>query len=166
MAKMQVVQDPNPVLHKKTQHITNFKDSSLKELISDMKNTLRKQNGLGLAAPQIGISLNIFVIPKNYAPSVRTVWAPSSFLKPLRPTVFINAKITHLGKDKEKIKEGCLSVKDTYHPISRSYEVKLQAQNENGVRFKVEARGLLARIFQHEVDHLNGMLFLDRLHEK
>lgn len=161
-----VVQDPDPILHKKTEEIRNFRDPSLKKMVRDMKETLLHEDGLGLASPQIGISLSLFVIPPEYAPQVRTLSAPLSLFRPLHPTVFINPRLMKHGKDKEAIEEGCLSVKNTYHPITRSYEVTLEARNEKGQKFRVTASGLLARIFQHETDHLNGILFLDRLHEK
>lgn len=166
MAIIPVVQDPDPVLHKKTEEVTNFKDPSLKELVHDMQDTLVDEDGLGLAAPQIGVSLSVFVIPPEYAPQVRTLYAPFSIFKPLRPTVFVNPRVVKYSKNKETIEEGCLSVKDTYHPITRSYEVTLEARTERGQKFRVTASKLLARIFQHETDHLNGILFLDRLHEK
>lgn len=161
-----VVQDPNPILHKKTEDITNFHDADLMHLIEDMKDTLEKKEGVGLAAPQINISLNIFVIPEEYAPKTRKISAPFSFLKPHWPTVFINPKIIYRSKKIEEMDEGCLSVKGVYHKITRAYEVILQARDEKGRKFKIKAEGLLARIFQHEIDHLNGLLFLDRLHEK
>ena len=71
-----------------------------------------------------------------------------------------------MSKDKEEVEEGCLSVKGVYHLITRSHEITIKAQDEKGRNFKVKADSLLARIFQHETDHLNGLLFLDRLHEK
>lgn len=166
MAITPVVQDPDPVLHTIAKEIKNFKDPSLKDLISDMKDTLVEEDGLGLAAPQIGVSLSVFVIPDEYAPEVRRFLSPLTFLRPMKPTVFINPKIIRYGKDREEMDEGCLSVRDVYKPITRSYEVTIKARNEKGQKFTFTANKLLARIFQHETDHLNGILFLDRLHEK
>lgn len=161
-----VIQDPNSILHKKTKDITNFRDAKLLQLIKNMKDTLKKEDGVGLAAPQINVSLNVFVIPEEYAQKTRKISAPFSFLKPHWPIVFINPKIIYHNKKTEEMDEGCLSVKGVYYKITRSYEVMLQARDEKGRKFKVRAEGLLARIFQHETDHLNGLLFLDRLHEK
>lgn len=159
-----VLQDPNPILHKITLPITQgFRSNSLKKLITNMKDALKSEDGLGLAAPQIGESLNIFVIPKNMAPIVKTPMIPISLIKPLKPTVFINPKITFASKSKETMDEGCLSVKGIFHPISRSYKVKLKALDDKGRKFTVSAEGLLARVFQHETDHLNGILFLERV---
>ncbi len=159
-----IVQDPNPVLHKKTLPITQgFGSNFLKKLIANMKNTLKAEDGLGLAAPQIGESLSIFVIPSNIAPKVRTPSMPFSLIKPLWPTVFINPEITHYSKEKEAMEEGCLSIRGIFRPTPRSYKVKIKALDERGRKISVSATGLLARVFQHETDHLNGILFIERL---
>lgn len=162
-----VVQNPAEVLRKKTEKITKFNTPELKELINDMMDTVIKEDGVGLAAPQINVSKSIFVIPEDYAPEIKGV-NPLTWLKPKTQTVFINPEIIYHSEEKEEIEEGCLSVKgaDMYHPTSRSYEVTIRARDEKGKRFKVRGEGLLARIFQHETDHLNGILFIDRLHEK
>ncbi len=160
----EVLQDPNPVLHKKSLPITqNFGGTFLTELILDMKDTLRQQDGLGLAGPQIGESLAIFVIPDAIAPQVRTPKMPFTLIKPLKPTVFINPKIACISPDMETLEEGCLSIKGIFKSTPRSYKVKLKALDERGRKITVTAEGLLARIFQHETDHLNGVLFIDRL---
>lgn len=128
-----------------------------------MKNTLKEQDGVGLAAPQIGESLSIFVIPDYISPKLRTPLIPFSLLKPLRPTVFINPKITHYSEEKETIEEGCLSIRRIFRHTPRSRMVKIKARDEHGRSFSVPAEGLLARVFQHETDHLNGILFIERL---
>jgi len=160
----QVIQDPNPFLHKKSPPVSKgaFRSGSLKKIIQDMKDTLAAQDGLGLAAPQIGESPCIFVIPDNIAPEVRTPFAPLSFIKPLHPTVFINPKILYYSKEKETIDEGCLSIRGVFRPTPRSYEVKIRALDERGRKFSLKTKGLLARVFQHETDHLEGTLFINR----
>lgn len=159
----EVVQDPNPALHKKTLPITGgFESAFLRKLINDMKNTLKAQDGVGLAAPQVNESLAIFVIPDELAPKVRTPSIPFSLIKPLRPTVFINPEITFYSKEKETVQEGCLSIQGLFKPTPRSYEVKIKAFDERGRKFSTEGEGLLARVFQHETDHLNGILFTER----
>ncbi|MBI1888954.1 MAG: peptide deformylase [Candidatus Spechtbacteria bacterium] len=158
-----VVQDQNPILHKKTLPIAKgFRSRTLEKLIEDMKDTLRKQDGLGLAGPQIGESLSIFVIPDRLAPEVRTPYAPFSFLKPLHPAVFINPEVLTRSKTKEIMEEGCLSIHGIFKETSRFLEVKIKAQDELGRKFSVKTKGLLARVFQHEIDHLNGILFIER----
>jgi len=159
-----VVQNPNPVLHRQAEQITNFKDKNLHKLLREMQYTLKQQDGLGLAAPQIGVGKAIFIIPPDYAPSVRTLGVPFSLFKPLRPTVYINPRIINYSEKKEKWEEGCLSIKGAYYKISRSVAVTLQAYTENGKKFTVNAQGLLAKIYQHETDHLNGLLIINRLH--
>ena len=158
-----VVQDPNPILHKKTLPITGgFSGAFLTRLIQDMKDTLKAQDGLGLAGPQIGESLAIFVIPDGIAPRVRTPRMPFTLIKPLKPAVFINPEITYYSSDKETLEEGCLSITGIFKPTPRSYKVKLKACDERGRRLNITAEGLLARVFQHETDHLNGVLFIER----
>lgn len=161
-----VVQSPEPVLRTPTEPIRDFSDPSFGGLVSDMKDTLRQQDGLGLAATQIGVSKRIFIIPAEYAPRVRTLWSPSSLIKPLEPTVFINPTLSDYSKEEEILDEGCLSIREKFYPTPRATRVTISAQTERGVRFKVRAEGLLARIFQHETDHLNGVLYVDRLRER
>ncbi|MDP4010350.1 MAG: peptide deformylase [Candidatus Spechtbacteria bacterium] len=162
----EVTQYPAEVLHKIAEPISNFGERELKSLIRDMKDTLKNEDGAGIAAPQIGIAKCVFVIPKRYAPKIRIWHDISTWLRPVRQTVFINPRITYYSKGRGEIDEGCLSVRGKFYPTTRVKKVILRAQNIKGKRFKVRAEGLLARIFQHETDHLNGILFLDRLHEK
>lgn len=158
-----IIQDPNPILHKKPLPVTGGFDSAfLERLIREMKRTLKDQDGVGLAAPQINESLSVFVIPDDLAPEVRTPSAPLSFLKPLRPTVFINPEITYYSKEKEIIEEGCLSIKGIFKPTARSLVIKIKALDRRGRKISITAKGLLARVFQHETDHLNGILFIER----
>jgi len=158
-----VVQDPNPILHKITLPISVFSFNTLNKLILDMKDTLKDQNGVGLAASQISESLSIFVIPDDLAPKVRTPRILFSLIKPLYPTVFINPEITYYSKEKETIEEGCLSIRGVFKPTQRSYKVKIKARDQRGRKLYISAEGLLARVFQHEIDHLNGILFIERL---
>lgn len=160
----QIVQDPSPILHKKTLPITGgFGSPFLKKLIADMMATLAAEDGLGLAAPQIGESLCMFVIPQSIAQKVRTPSLPFSFIKPLWPTVFINPEITYYSKEKKTMEEGCLSIHGLFRPTPRSFKIKMKALDERGRKLSITAEGLLARVFQHETDHLNGVLFIERL---
>jgi peptide deformylase len=127
-----------------------------------MKETLLEQEGVGLAGPQINEALAIFVIPDELAPKVRTPFAPLSYLSPLRITVFVNPEIIYYSPEIETIEEGCLSIKGLYKPTPRSLEVKIKALDHRGRKFTVSAKGLLARIFQHETDHLKGIVFIER----
>lgn len=161
-----VLQNPSPVLRQKVEHVSNFHDPQLTALLKDMKDTMVAEDGIGIAAPQVGTSLAIFLIADELVPKVRTLHKPKSLLKPLRPHIFINPRLLSLSKEKQtdEEEEGCLSVRGVFALISRAQSVVLEAQNEKGEKFRVRAEGLLARVFQHETDHLNGILFIDRLH--
>lgn len=138
----------NPIIRQKTKEVADVKNSEIQQLILNMKETLRAHQGLGLAAPQVSKSLRIFVI--NDATSAQS------------KTVFINPKIKRKSLGKTCEEEGCLSAPGVYKSIKRSSSVTIEAFNEKGEKFKLKAKGLLARVFQHEHDHLEGILILDR----
>lgn len=131
---------------------SEFGTPYLKEVISAMQTALsRESDGVALAAPQIGLSLRIFVVaPRAYKPE--TKW---------KPLVFINPKIIKASKKTKNVQEGCLSVRWLYGTTTRSVSVTIQAQDENGNTFTYGASDLIAHIFQHECDHLDGVLFTD-----
>jgi peptide deformylase len=136
---------PNPLLKKKAEKIKDPKSSEIKELVFDMLETLEKNNGLGLAAPQVGKSVRLCIIKlegKTY--------------------IFINPKIKSKSWKKEILEEGCLSFPGKFMPVKRSKKVKVEAMDRKGEKIKIEAEGLLARAFQHEIDHLDGILFINR----
>lgn len=166
MAFQPVRQKPDKVLKEKTPEFSDFKDPYLKELIKDMKDTLTQQNGAGIAAPQIGVSKRLFVIPKEYSPKIKSINRPLSFIRPFYPTVFINPKITYYSKETNLMHEGCLSIRDKFYDCPRSTKVTLEAQDEKGKKMIIKAEDFLAQIFQHETDHLDGILFIDRIYEK
>lgn len=109
-----------------------------------------EDDGVAIAAPQINIPLRIFVVSKRALP------------KALEDMVFINPTITKLGKKKEMVSEGCLSVRWKYGMVKRSLTATVRATNMEGNEFVMSGKGLLAQIFQHETDHLNGVLFIDK----
>jgi peptide deformylase len=131
--------------------------SHIKQVILDMKNALKSQSdGIGLAAPQIGISLRIFIVSKR-------IFNSNEPGIPLEDLVFINPEIVKESKEKVWMEgEGCLSVRWYYGKVKRATRVTLRAYNEAGQLIERGAGGLLAHIFQHEVDHLNGILFIDK----
>ena len=112
--------------------------------------TLRKEDGIGLAAPQVGISERIFVI----------------HVGDREPLIFINPSILETSQEILKYEEGCLSLPGIYTDVLRPRAVKVQAWNEKGRPFTLEAEGLLARVILHEYDHLEGILFIDRISEQ
>jgi len=124
-----------------------------------MKNALaREEEGVAIAAPQIGIPLRIFVVSKKI---FQLLDAAKSVKDKFDDLVFINPEITKLSKEKEVMEEGCLSVRDYYGKIKRATKATVRAYDENGNAFERGGGRLLAQIFQHEMDHLNGIIFTD-----
>lgn len=153
------------VLGKKAEKITKF-DAELAELASDMVEIMNHFDGIGLAAPQIGISKRLVVlgIPDNPEQTNKSVG--EVMLLDKMPVVLVNPEITAFGTDLCDYDEGCLSVPGIYGSVRRPYTVNLKAQDLNGNTFEYECGGLLARCIQHELDHLDGFLFVDRMDEE
>ncbi len=135
--------------------IKDIKTLKIKKVLREMSESLLSQHdGVAIAAPQIGYSLRIFVVSgKVFKKETEEITPPDA--------VFINPKISKLSKDKEWVPEGCLSVRPLYGKTYRSKKALVTAYDENGKKFSRGASGLLAQIFQHETDHLNGILFID-----
>jgi peptide deformylase len=147
MAVLKVVKFPDPVLAARTKEVKSITAEDRK-LVLDMIDTMYAENGVGLAANQVGISKQIFVAS---ADQVRG-----------QELVFFNPRIVRSeGVIKEF--EGCLSVPEFYEPVKRAKRVWMRATTLEGKEVEVKGEGLLSRIFQHEIDHLNGILFIDRL---
>ncbi|MCC6300807.1 MAG: peptide deformylase [Anaerolineales bacterium] len=147
---------PDPVLKRKAHSVAQF-DKNLHTMIDDMVETMRAAPGVGLAAPQIGLSERIAVIEyfekegdeeKEDAP--KKVWAV------INPEIVKASQETFLGV------EGCLSIPGLVGEVERHAEVHIKALNRHGKPMRIKAKGWLARIFQHEIDHLNGILFTER----
>lgn len=159
-----IVQKEEAVLRSKAVSIkkAEFGSPSLLSVIEDMKEALASQSdGVAIAAPQIGISLRIFVVSgrvfskeftddENIDPKVKE---PDQ--------VFINPKIVKSSRKKLYMEEGCLSVRYLYGKVKRSEKVTIEAFSDQGKKVTRGATGLLAQIFQHEIDHLEGVLFID-----
>ncbi|MBN2070212.1 MAG: peptide deformylase [Candidatus Krumholzibacteriota bacterium] len=137
------------ILRKKARKVEVF-DESLTVLLDDMVQTMIYEGGVGLAAPQVGVSAMVAVVnpePEN----------DETLLK------LINPEIIDTGAETESIEEGCLSVPGIRGNVIRPVAIVLQYQDENGEEKKIQVEGLVSRIIQHELDHLNGVLFTDRL---
>lgn len=178
----QIVSEGHPALRHMADEVPLSEISSpkIKNLISEMKDALASQeDGIGLAAPQIGVALRIFIVSKKIFSNVQTapdnakkVGANDSTSTATSNTVstkvnddlvFINPVLVKESKEKRWMEgEGCLSVRWVYGKVRRSTKVTIRAYNEHGQVFERGAGGLLAHIFQHEVDHLNGILFIDK----
>jgi peptide deformylase len=146
MSLLPILTYPDPRLKKKTREVENFKDPLVRELIFDMLETMKENNGMGLAAPQVGKSLRLCVIRferKTY--------------------ILINPQIKSKSWGKEISEEGCLSFPGQFIPVKRSKKVKVTALNKSGKEIIIEAEGLLARALQHEIDHLDGILYIERV---
>lgn len=138
--------DDDPLLRKVAFPITRF-NKVLQRLIDDMTETMYHYNGVGLAAPQIGISKQLITADAGDG----------------RLQVLVNPEIVARSPEQEIDVEGCLSVPDTYGEVERSTAITVRAQDAGGEFFQLEAAGLLARILQHEIDHLHGILFVDHV---
>lgn len=154
MTVREIVTIPNPVLRQKARRVTNF-DESTQTLIDDMVETMRAAPGVGLAAPQVNISLRVIVV--EYAEMAEDDETP----KPAKLYTVVNPEITRHSKELETGTEGCLSIPGLVGDVERHYSVTVKGMNRHGQSLRIKADGWLARIFQHEVDHLDGVLFTD-----
>ena len=140
-------------------------DEMIRELASDMLETMRAANGVGLAAQQVGEALQLTVIDVSQAterPSTMALNGVEVVPNEQMPLVLLNPEI-EIGPEKEIAAEGCLSFPEISGDIERSVWARVRGQTLSGDPIEIEATGLLARALQHEVDHLNGILFIDRM---
>jgi len=153
MARREVVTLPDPVLRRKTRKVTDF-GPDLQTLVEDMVETMRAEPGVGLAANQVGVSLRLLVVEYPEDDSKED--------SPHKLYVVANPEFTRLSDEMVVGTEGCLSIPGYWGNVERHEAVMVKGQNRRGQPLTIKAKGWLARIFQHEVDHLNGMLFVDR----
>lgn len=151
MALRNIITTPHPVLRGKAKKVTTF-DQELHTLIDDMVETMRQAPGVGLAAPQVNVSLRLFVAEfgdeNDEEASVQTY-------------AIVNPKIIKTSRETDIGVEGCLSIPGLVGEVMRPIEAKVEGYDRNGEAITIEAKGWLARIFQHEIDHLDGVLFTD-----
>ena len=156
MALRKIITLPEPVLRRKARTVTKF-DKNLQILIDDMIETLREAPGVGLAAPQVNISERLIVV--EYAEEEDDEGESE---KPKKLFVMINPEIVKSSVETLMGVEGCLSIPNLVGEVERHAAIQVKGLNRHGKPAKVKAEGWLARIFQHEIDHLNGILFPDR----
>lgn len=171
MATLPLIKKENNVLHTKAKEVSQFGTQELRTLIEDMKETMRREEGIGLAAPQVGESLQVFVIDREHIKEVDEMndrestqkfrWLKKLFRREV-PEAYINPKILRFSQEKIPIEEGCLSVPGLFGRVSRPREIVIEARSEKGRKFKLKAEGLLAKVLQHETDHINGSLFVEK----
>ena len=155
MTLRKIVTLPDPVLRRKAHAVTKF-DKNLGTLIDDMVETMREAPGVGLAAPQVGLSERLIVVEyyereedEENEEAPKRVWA------------VVNPEIVKASDERLMGVEGCLSIPGLLGEVERHAEVQVKGLNRHGKPMKVKAKGWLARIFQHEIDHLNGVMFTD-----
>ena len=139
----------DPVLRKSTEAVTDF-NSELRDFVEHMADTMFKNNGIGLSAPQVGVTRKIIVIDLSFGEKV------DDYLALINPEIFEQ-------EGECAIEEGCLSVPGIYEEVVRPEKIRVRYLDAVGTEHEVGADGLLARIIQHEVDHLEGILFVDRI---
>ena len=159
-----IVQFGDPILRKRCREVGAV-DAELEKLVEDMIETMHEAHGVGLAAPQVAVDLRLAVVDVSHDPeciSYLRVNGEETALEALMPLVFLNPEFEGVG-DKEVVEEGCLSIHDVRAKVSRPSEIRGTFGLLDGSRIEIETDGLLARAIQHETDHLNGVLFVDRL---
>jgi peptide deformylase len=152
VAVRDIVTTPDPILYRKARKVTDF-GKELQTLVDDMVETMRVAPGVGLAAPQVDVPLRVFVVEFGDEEDESV---------PLKLFTFVNPEITCFSKEQVTGTEGCLSIPDFVGDVDRSVSVVVKGMNRRGQPMRIKSSGWLARIFQHEVDHINGVLFIDR----
>jgi peptide deformylase len=158
-----IVQRDNPILRHqaKAVPVSEIPSAHIQGIIAEMSAAMaRQKDGIAIAAPQIGASVRIFVVSGDLLKQ-----ADKTYTGEGGNLVFINPEILKLSRDKKEMEEGCLSVRWLYGKVKRSTRATIRAYNEKGEKVERGASGLLAQIFQHETDHLDGMLFTDKATE-
>ncbi len=173
---IEIIQNGNDILRKISKEIpiSNITKPKIQKVLKDMNYALdHEYDGVAIAAPQIAVSLRIFIISSKifdekflYRKKVDIEKEKKKIYPP--NLVFINPKIIKISNDKKLMDEGCLSVRPIYGRVRRATRATIEAYNEKGEKFIKKGVSLLAHIFQHEIDHLEGVLFIDKakdLHE-
>lgn len=153
MAIRPILTLPNPLLRRKARAVNRF-DSELQRLIEDMIETMRAAPGVGLAAPQVGVLERVIVV--EYAEDDEKEDSPKRLYVVVNPEIKVASRETEIGV------EGCLSIPGVQGEVERALQITVRGLNRHGQPVRIKAKGWLARIFQHEVDHLNGVLYTDR----
>ena len=160
----EIVQYGHPVLRQRCRPVTAVDDAIL-QLAEDMLETMEEAKGVGLAAPQVGEDIRLAVIDVSHDPecvSFLKLNGEDTDLESIMPLIFINPELV-FGQEKESSIEGCLSIQGIRAEVRRPLAVKATLPQLDGSLWVIETDGLLARALQHEIDHLNGVLFVDRL---
>lgn len=150
MSVLEIIKEPNPILRKKADNVLNV-DDDIRKLMDNMLETMYQAPGIGLAAPQVGVLKKVIVIDL------------SKDDEPKKPFFIVNPKIIWKSEELSSREEGCLSIPGHFAEVVRPKKCKLQYLDYNGKKQEVEADDLLSTCIQHEVDHCDGVLFIDYL---
>lgn len=153
---LQISQLGNPVLRRKSQFVQNIQDDRIQQLIDNLISTVQHAHGVGIAAPQVARGDRLFVVASR--PNLRYPQAPK-----MEPTAMINPRIVASSTKTVKDWEGCLSIPGIRGLVPRSRSIEIEYTSRDGQLHKQELTDFVARIFQHEHDHLDGIMFLDRV---
>ncbi len=152
MKRLEIITGENsPILRTVCKEVKKF-DNRLKKLSKQMKTTMQKAHGIGIAAPQVGIDLRMFIVTLSYEGGVETVMT------------MINPNILEFSKETNIEEEGCLSLPGVFGNVERSSAITVEFLDLEGSKHFLELQGLNARVVQHENDHINGVLFIDKLY--
>jgi peptide deformylase len=166
--RLKIVQTGEPVLRQPARPLTpqEILSDEIQRLIRDMHETMTDAPGVGLAAPQIGLGLQLAVIEdrEDLLKSVSAEELADKERRGVQFHVIVNPKLTAVGHDNVEFFEGCLSVAGFMAAVARPRKVRVECLDENAKPRVIEASGWYARILQHEIDHLNGTLYIDRMH--
>ncbi len=154
----EIAQLGDPILRQKAHAIDEWRDPQLQVLINDLLNTVKQANGVGIAAPQVSESLQLFIVASR--PTLRYPYAPV-----MEPTPMLNPRILSSSQATVKDWEGCLSVSDQRGLVPRHQKIQVEYCDRHGQLQTAELTDFVARIFQHEYDHLQGIVFVDRVED-
>jgi peptide deformylase len=161
MTVREIITPKNPVLRKKARKVTHFDDPKLQTLIDDMVETLFDAPGVGLAAPQVAVSQRVIVVYLPDDEESREEYGKDAGVL----HIVVNPEIVRASRDMLDGVEACLSIPGYYGSVERHAAVTVQGYDRHGTQIRIKARDWLARVFQHEIDHLDGILYIDRASE-
>jgi peptide deformylase len=147
------------ILRQETQHV-DVDSTEVRQLIDDMIETMHAAKGIGIAAPQVGRSERIFIVDVS---SMEEDFAEMGVELPAQPMVFLNAEILEEAEEEAEFEEGCLSIPDIHEVVTRPNALKMRYQDRSFATHEETFDGMLARVIQHEYDHVDGVLFIDHL---
>jgi peptide deformylase len=161
MAVRKIITPQNPILRKKARKVTDFDDPKLQELIDDMVETMLEAPGVGLAAPQVAVSQRVIVVHLGDDEQSKEEYGDDAGVL----YEVVNPEIIRISRETIDGVEACLSIPGYVGKVTRAVAVTVRGQDRHGKTIRIKARDWLARVFQHEIDHLDGVLFIDRASE-